>query len=86
VALVLTYLFPGTAVQTHLYPGTKKEQSKSKTYHTILDRETQLVLCVWPLDFHFNYWGTGHSRQLHSRLIFGILKKKNQNSQLICNL
>lgn len=44
------------------------------THHTILNRKSQLVLCVWPLDFNLNNRGAGHSRQFHSRLIFGILQ------------
>ena len=52
-----------------------KKKEKKMTYHTVLNRKSQLVLCVWPLDFDFNNRGAGHSRQFHSRFIFCILKK-----------
>ena len=56
------------------------------THHTILNGKPQLVLCVRSFYLDFNNWSTRHSRQFHSRFIFGILEVTQKNTLLYTKL
>ena len=48
--------------------------SKRYTYHAVLHTEAELVLGVRPLDLDLDHRRTGDCRQLHRRLVLGVLK------------
>ena len=48
-----------------------------KTYHSILNAESELILGVGPLDLHLDHRGAGHRRQLHHCLILRVLRQEH---------
>lgn len=55
---------------------TSRREVYMNPHHAVLNAESQLVLCVWTLDFHFDNRSARHYGQLHGGLHLRVLHRR----------
>ena len=66
----------GGVVGCFCMKGMKAFFWNTGTHHSILHGESQLILCVWPLDLDFDDGRARDGGELDGRLVLGVLQRR----------